>query len=164
MSNVQSVGENLAVFFEMRWVDVLQAALTPTIAIVAVYIAYQQWRTNQANLRERLFERRMEIFQTAEEAISAVLREGMQDEDSQWKLVEAGSKSRFLFGAEVQQFLEEVRKNIIDGNLAHKLQDHPQHDRSEQIDREAACFNAVCRQSSEIWEVFHPYLGFDRQR
>ena len=40
------------------WIDVLSALLTPIVAIIAVYIAYRQWKTAEAKRRQDLFEMR----------------------------------------------------------------------------------------------------------
>ena len=34
---------------DIGWVDTLSALLTPLIAIIAVYVAYQQYKTQQLN-------------------------------------------------------------------------------------------------------------------
>jgi len=44
------------------WVDYLAALLTPTIAILGVYFARQQWKTNRRRLKNELFDRRYEYF------------------------------------------------------------------------------------------------------
>lgn len=40
------------------WIDVLSALLTPIVTIIAVYIAYRQWKTAEAKRRQDLFEMR----------------------------------------------------------------------------------------------------------
>ncbi len=64
-----AVQENLAEFFTefFSFVGLLElapviAVLTSVIALLGVWIAWQQLKTNKANLSERLFERRMEVF------------------------------------------------------------------------------------------------------
>lgn len=41
-----------------NWVDILSALLTPTIAIFAGVIAYQQWQTQEKQRKQDLFEKR----------------------------------------------------------------------------------------------------------
>ena len=43
-------------------VPVLSALLTPTIAIITTYIAYEQWRTNRNKLKLDLFDRRFAVY------------------------------------------------------------------------------------------------------
>lgn len=40
------------------WVDVFSALLTPTVAILAVYIALQQWQTQEKQRKQDLYEKR----------------------------------------------------------------------------------------------------------
>jgi hypothetical protein len=44
-------------------IDLLSAALTPLIAAIVAYIAYQQYRVNRLRLSHDLFERRLKIFE-----------------------------------------------------------------------------------------------------
>lgn len=44
------------------WIKILSALLTPTIALIAVYVAWQQWRTAERKRRQDLFDRRYEFF------------------------------------------------------------------------------------------------------
>ena len=46
----------------MKLLDVLSGLLTPTIAILASYIAYRQYRTAKAKLKLDLYEKRLKIF------------------------------------------------------------------------------------------------------
>ena len=46
----------------LSWIDILAALLTPTIALIALYIAYQQYKINQQRLRHETYERRLEFI------------------------------------------------------------------------------------------------------
>ena len=47
-------------------VDVLSALLTPTIAVIATYVAYQQWRVNKTRLDLDLYDRRLAIYKAVD--------------------------------------------------------------------------------------------------
>jgi len=47
---------------EKDWVDILTALLTPTVAILGVTIAYQQWRLNSKKFKHELYDRRLHIY------------------------------------------------------------------------------------------------------
>ena len=49
----------------MQWVDVLSALLTPTIAFLGIFIAFRQWRLARENFKEKLFDRRFELYNLA---------------------------------------------------------------------------------------------------
>ena len=43
-------------------VDVCSALLTPLIAVITTYIAYQQYRVSELTLKKELYERRIKIY------------------------------------------------------------------------------------------------------
>lgn len=163
MNNESSFFDCLGSLFSLQFLEFLQALLTPLIAMYLAYIAYRQWRTNNDNLRERLFDRRMEVFDMAFDAISTVLREGLQETSAERTLAIAWQKSKFLFGPDVTNFLDEARNNILKGNMYYKLLDAPNQDRADIADKEYSCFQKVTKDIEKMWAVFDPYLSF-RQR
>ena len=44
-------------------IDISKALLTPIIAIVTVYIAYQQWKTNELKLKLEKYDRRLRVYE-----------------------------------------------------------------------------------------------------
>ena len=49
------------------YVDLFAALLTPVIAIIATYIAYQQYRANQLKLRHEPYDRRLLLYNAVAE-------------------------------------------------------------------------------------------------
>jgi hypothetical protein len=58
------------------YVDLFAALLTPVIAIIATYIAYQQYRANQLKLRHELYDRRLLLYNAVAEFLAHIVREG----------------------------------------------------------------------------------------
>ena len=52
-----------------------QALLTPLIAIVATYIAWQQWQTNKQKLEMDRYDRRLHVYEEVRKILSIVLRD-----------------------------------------------------------------------------------------
>jgi len=44
-------------------ITILQGLLTPLIAIITTYIAWQQWKGNQLKLKMERYERRLRVYQ-----------------------------------------------------------------------------------------------------
>lgn len=98
---------------------VLYGALTPLIAIIAAYIAYQQFRINRrkvesderlARQKQRfdLYERRLTVFDAAMGLIAAT--QAMPEDKQQWmepqlRLRRSIYESYFLFGQDVVEYL-----------------------------------------------------------
>lgn len=56
--------------------SVLNGLLTPTIAGVAVGIAYQQWKTNDLKVRIDLFDKRIEVYDAAADLLYQAISKG----------------------------------------------------------------------------------------
>lgn len=85
-----------------------QSLLTPVIAGIAVYIAHQQWKTNDLKVRIELFDRRLAVYDAAADLMYQVISQG----DLTWEQLRVFSKkakdSQFLFSDEVGHFLSEM--------------------------------------------------------
>ena len=89
-------------------VDWLVALLTPVIAAIAVYIAYQQWRTNRRKLALDLYDRRLRIYQATVEYISAVLSNLHPTLEVILKFRRSTAEVDFLFGQDIKKYLDEL--------------------------------------------------------
>jgi hypothetical protein len=89
------------------------ALLTPLIAIIAVYIAYQQMLTNKNKLRNELFDRRMKVFEAFQDFIREVVARGYAETEDIRNLHSVKSNIPFLFDEEI----EEYRKSLVDTGL-----------------------------------------------
>ena len=56
----------------MATVQILQALLTPLIAIIATYIAYQQWNANKLKLKWEMDERRLRVYQEVKKVLQLI--------------------------------------------------------------------------------------------
>ena len=97
-----------------RLVRILAALLTPTIAIVTSYIAYQQYQTNRRQHRLALFEKRMAVFNSTMDLIAAVLQRNRVDLDQLYKLLKDTRDHNLLFGPEIGEFINEIYKNGVE--------------------------------------------------
>jgi hypothetical protein len=89
-------------------VSVFSALLTPMIAAIAVYIAFQQYVTNRRQLRLALFERRLKVFESASELIATVLSRGKVGNNDLFKFLQETRENEFLFGADIAAYLHEL--------------------------------------------------------
>lgn len=88
---------------------ILSGLLTPLLAVVATYIAYQQWHTNQIKLQHDLYERRLAVFTTLMEFLSLTLLQGTKTEGlGMGTFHNKTRESCFLFGKEIPDYLDEV--------------------------------------------------------
>jgi hypothetical protein len=89
---------------------VLSGLLTPLIALLAVYIAWQQHKTNRDHFRLALLERRLKVFNGTQELIGAVLRRTQIGPNELQKFLWETKEGDFLFGADITNYLHELYK------------------------------------------------------
>jgi hypothetical protein len=95
------------------WVQYLQALATPAIAILAIVIGVMQWRTAHQRAVLDLFDRRMEVYDAINTAVSEIMRKGRATGNTIISFDRAAVRAPFLFGNEVHSFLQQTRKKII---------------------------------------------------
>ena len=98
-------------FCSVDWdklVRVFSALLTPVIALLATYIAWQQHKTNRNQFRLALLDKRIKVFNAARELIATVLKKAKIDSDSLAKFLWETRESAFLFGPDITAYLDEL--------------------------------------------------------
>ncbi len=92
-------------------IRLLQGLLTPVIAAIAVYIAWQQWRTNRQKLNLERYDRRIRIYEEVRKILSIVMRDGYATTDDLLKFRTSVSEADFLFGPEVMKYIDEIYRH-----------------------------------------------------
>ena len=99
------------------WVDIAvrltPALFTVVVGLLGAYIAHRQFKINQDKLRLDLFSKRLEAYEKLQEYFGHILREGRVTPDALKALWEARYKSRFLFGKEIEEYLDALWKHSI---------------------------------------------------
>jgi len=89
-------------------VAVFNALLTPLIAIIATYIAWQQWQANKLKLKMERYERRLRVYQE----VIKMLKQCADGEIRVFSAIvdfgAATAEADFLFGPEIRQYLDEI--------------------------------------------------------
>lgn len=87
------------------------ALLTPLIAIVTTYIAWQQWKTNRQKLVMDRYDRRLRVYDEVQRIlrdISVHLKPSIED---MVKFRSSVSEADFLFGPEITAYIDEIYKH-----------------------------------------------------
>ncbi len=90
--------------------EVSKALLTPLIAVVATYIAWQQWKTNQQKLNLERYDRRLRVYEEVRKILSIIFRDANASTDDLLKFRTSVSEADFLFGPEIPAYIDEVYK------------------------------------------------------
>ncbi|MFE0233631.1 hypothetical protein ACFW0F_06820 [Brucella anthropi] len=91
------------------WIIVLQGLLTPIIALIAVGVAFMQWRTAHHKVVMELFERRLAVYRELVSTAKNIINEGNLVVPNICRdLVAIRSEARFLFGADVESAINHL--------------------------------------------------------
>jgi hypothetical protein len=97
-----------------------KGGLTILIAAIAVYIAYQQWKTNERRAVLDRFERRFRVYQRVNEFLSLACRDFKPPFAEIQRFYRDVAEAEFLFGPEIAAYLSEVRRHAIESDGAHR--------------------------------------------
>jgi hypothetical protein len=107
--------------------EISKALLTPLIAIITTFIAFQQWRTNQQKLILDLYDRRMKIYQEVKNILIIIERDATASREELWSFYRSVSEADFLFGSEIRQYIDEIyQRGFKLHTSCKKYRDHTQ--------------------------------------
>jgi hypothetical protein len=95
------------------YVQIFQGLLTPLIALLALYIAWQQYQVNHYSLKNQLYERRFKVFRVFMSYLADIMREGKTSYHRVVQFYAEASEVEFLFNDGIPNKLEELYKKGI---------------------------------------------------
>jgi len=145
-----------------HWFEYVRALGPTFIAGFVAYIAWRQWRTNHDALREKLFDRRIGVYDQVHNSLAKLLREGFPARGIEWELAEAWRNSKSLFDKDIPDYIDELRNAVIDGQYYSNLAENDDENRSRNLERESEKLRWLSNQFDPLFEIFSKYLKFDR--
>lgn len=145
-------------------VKISQALLTPLIAIVATYIAWQQWNTNKQKLILDRYDRRLRIYEEVRKILSILLRDAKVSFEELLKFRTSVSEADFLFGPEISEYIDEIYKRGIqlqywNGEYRDYTQEKPEgYDHKKIVDGMHAELKWLTNQFEPAKQKFKKYL------
>lgn len=94
-------------------VALLSSLLVPLIAIITVYIAYQQHKTNKNRLRFELYDKRFEIYVHVKSFISEIIQDDQISYKRVSQFVRDTRESEFLFNKEIFDYIDSMAKKAV---------------------------------------------------
>src|SRR5437879_4905063 len=86
----------------------LQGFMTPLIASLAVYIAWQQWKANERKLVLDRYDRRLRMYQEDIAILSLMLQDFKPQNQDLTKFRQKTAEADFLFGPDIPLYIAEV--------------------------------------------------------
>ncbi|MBW8042466.1 MAG: hypothetical protein FVQ85_21070 [Planctomycetes bacterium] len=144
---------------------ILQGLLTPVIACIAVYIAYQQHKTNRDKLRLDLYNKRYEVFYSLMKLLERMKRTGKIEPQHINEFLKESKEDVFLFDNDIVSYLETVRKKAFDfWATREELKDMPRGDERNKKAREITdLMHWLGRQVGGATDKFGKYLKFEQR-
>ncbi len=93
--------------------QVFTGLLTTLIAIVAVYIAWQQAQTAKQKLRIETYDRNLRIYEETKNFLLTIIQKADVEFDEAIRFRSSVSEADFLFGPEIIQYIDEIYKRAI---------------------------------------------------
>ena len=97
----------------MEKLQLLQGLLTPLIAAIAVYIAWQQWKTNERKTVLDRYDRRLRVYQRVIEFVSLVLIDFKPQPREIARFRAEVAEADFLFGPEIPAYIQELSTQAL---------------------------------------------------
>jgi hypothetical protein len=98
--------------------QIFQGLLTPVIGVIALYIAWQQWKTNERKFVLDRYERRLKIYQHVVEMLRLVCSKFNPEIRDLLKFSSDTAEGVFLFGPEIPEYIDEIYKHALDLHTA----------------------------------------------
>ncbi len=110
-----------------EWIQAVAAVLAVVGAIVVgwrqIGVSQRQTALQEFQLRESLFDRRVEVFEDVQSLFSEVLREGKPaGHESTRQFIRAKQRARFLFSRSVNEYLDSVWAHHCDLSMHQSMQ------------------------------------------
>lgn len=141
------------------WIDILSALLTPTIAVLGSFIAWQQWRVNQLRLMHELFDRRYKQFEPTRDFLGTIMTHGRVSPDEEFKWIQATRGSRFLFNNHIAEYFEELFRKSSDLQTLHAVLENLEgDDRAKNLQRQQELKDWFMTELRNLERRFTPYL------
>lgn len=104
----------------IQFSTLVQSLFTIVIAIVATFIAWQQWKTNQLKVRLDRYDRRMRVYEEVQHILRIILRDADASYEDLLTFRTAVAEADFLFGPEIPAFIEEIYRRGVKLHYWHK--------------------------------------------
>ena len=94
--------------------NILSGFLTPTIAILAIWIAYRQYKIQEYRVRFDLYGARITIYESIMKFLSTVRQKGTASDDELFTFLRETSRSKFLFKGEMEKHIDAIYDKAVE--------------------------------------------------
>jgi uncharacterized ubiquitin-like protein YukD len=148
--------------------EISKAVLTPLIAVMAVYIAWQQWKTNQQKLVLDRYDRRLRVYEEVKKVLSIIIRDAKISVEDLLRFRTTVSEADFLFGPEIPEYIDTIYKHgVALSRWTNEYRDYTQakpdgYDHKKVVDSMHEELNWLTEQFEPARKLFRKYLDVSR--
>ena len=151
---------------ERDWIDILQALLTPTIAVFVTYLAWRQYQIQRQRVRMDLFEKRFHIFNSARKYMGHTIAKACFDEEFHRRFQKEIMGAQFLFSKDIEIYLRSIEAATLDIMVQDNYlreEAFPNDDQKKVIERKFEKLKWISGQIEEIEAKFRPYMQIEQK-
>jgi len=131
----------------------LQGLLTPIVAVITTYIAWQQWKTNQRKVDLDRYDRRLKVYQETIKYIQQFNQDFKVQLPDLYSFYVATAEADFLFSPEIRAYIDEIYSRALKHHAAKSQYRDSNQPPIENYDHKAVC--AAMEQQQE-WFIDQP--------
>jgi hypothetical protein len=137
--------------------------LTVVVGALGVFIAYFQWRTAHQRIVLDLFEKRFETCDQIEKAIVEYSRDLRVSGETLIAYIKAQHRAKFLFGEDVNSFLESRYRDLVTVNVFRPLQPMQTQEYADQQRELHEADKRLVKTLGELEALVIPYMRLDQK-
>lgn len=151
-----------------HFIQISTSLLTPLIAVITAYIAWQQAVTSRQKLNLDRYDRRLRIYEEVRKILSIIMRDGKANTDELLRFRVSVSEADFLFGPEIPQYIDEIythglRLSVCKEEYRDYTQDQPEgYDHEKVVAEMHAEFAWLTDQFEPAKQKFKKYLDISK--
>jgi hypothetical protein len=147
------------------WIQILQALLTPAIAVAVGLIGFLQWRTAHQKVMLDLFDRRVAVYEQVMGMQRTFMMKGDTLSGPEVDHIHAvRGKARFLFGEDVNTALKIWHDSLIDLTVSADVLRMDAGSREEHLPLIIRAMQRTRPFRESFPELFAPYMRMDQKQ
>jgi hypothetical protein len=141
------------------WLQYVQAFATIVIALLALVIAFGQWRTAHQRVVLDLFERRMEVYDAITRVTNEILQRGDTPQEMIDEFARATARVDLLFKPEVKTYLDYIYQALLNLHVAEaKVKQSKDASLAAALNARDAAVKPITAFSCDFSKLVKPYL------
>lgn len=146
-------------------IDILSALLSPLVAIIAAIILYWQFRLEKRRFRMDLYDKRYAVYLATMQFLSSIAQDARVNQEELFKFLRNSKDKEFLFGKEVQEYLELLCKKGVRLNYLRKKSEleRVEETRIKLVDEESDLVEWFAKQFEVSKALFAEYLEIGKK-